>query len=155
MSDHLSATQFAKAFVEGPAGLEQQHLAECAQCRAELNRLGGAVSSFRLALRERVDGQVESQGTAISIQPARPVARPAKFGWVLGVAAIVTLMLMPLFPRVRESREVIDEANVQTDPDVLMDAVSIHLLRTIPAPMEPMLALVPSAESKTESGGDR
>lgn len=155
MSDHLTATQFAKAFVEGPAGLERQHLSECAQCWAELNRLDGAVSSFRIALRERVDGQVESAATAISIQPGRPVARPAKFGWALGIAAIVTLMLVPLFPTVRESRELVNETRVQTDPDALMDAVSLHLLRTVPAPMEPMLALVPSTESKTESGGDR
>jgi hypothetical protein len=67
----------------------------------------------------------------------------------------MTLVLVPFFTREKESREAVNETSVQTDPDALMDAVSIHLLRTVPAPMEPMLGLVPSGESKTESGGDR
>jgi predicted anti-sigma-YlaC factor YlaD len=155
MSDHLSSTQFAKAFVDGPAGLEQQHLAECSECRAELDRLAGVVSSFRSALRERVDKQVDVSAAAVSAQSSRPAAQAAKLRWVLAVAAVVALVLVPFFTREKESREAVKETSVQTDPDALMDAVSIHLLRTVPAPMEPMLGLVPSAESKTESGGHR
>ena len=155
MSDHLSPTQFAKAFVDGSPGLEQQHLAECSECRAELDRLGGAVSTFRSALRERVDKQVESAAAVVSVQSSRPAAQPAKLRWVLAVAAIVGLVLVPVFMREKKSQEVFDEKTVRMDPDALMDAVNLHLLRTVPAPMEPMLVLVPSAESKTESGGER
>lgn len=155
MSDHLSPTQFAKAFVDGPPGPEQQHLAECSECKAELDRLAGAVSSFRSALRGRVDKQVESAATAVAVQSALPTAQPAKLRWVLAATAIVALVLVPVSMREKKSQEVFDEKTVRMDPDALMDAVNLHLLRTVPAPMEPMLVLVPSAESKTESGGEQ
>lgn len=153
MSGHLSPIEFAKCFVEGPAGPELRHLMECPECRAELDQFRGTVASFRSAIRERVDVQVES-APGIPLAGIRPAARTSGLRWVLA-AAVVVLVLLPVFMTEKKSPEVVREATVKMDPDALMDAINLHLLRTVPAPMEPMLALVPSAESEIESGGDR
>jgi hypothetical protein len=36
-----------------------------------------------------------------------------------------------------------------------MDAVNLHLSRTVPAPMERMLIVIPDDESITQSGGTK
>ena len=65
------------------------------------------------------------------------------------------LGLIPVLTIENQPEDAIDKTSAETDPDALMGAINLHLLRTVPAPMEPMLALVPSAESEIESGGDR
>ena len=46
-----------------------------------------------------------------------------------------------------------EQVSVEIDADALMNAVNLRLSRTLPAPMEPMMALLPSNESITQSGG--
>jgi anti-sigma factor RsiW len=155
MNEHLSSAQLAKSFVDGPSGLELQHITGCAQCRAELDRLGEAVSSFRSAVRARVDAQVESTAPGIAVSTSRLPTRAPKWVWLWGGAAVAGLVLVPFFVRERKSQEPVHEAIAQEDADALMGAINLHLMRTVPAPMEPILGLVPSAESKMESGGDQ
>ena len=38
-----------------------------------------------------------------------------------------------------------DETVQHVDPEALMQAVNLHLSRTVPAPMEPLLAVIPIA----------
>jgi hypothetical protein len=71
----------------------------------------------------------------------------------VAVAALAGLLLIPVLALHRPHQEAIDKAAVESDPDALMGAINIHLLRTVPAPMEPMLKLVPA--SMTETGGIR
>jgi hypothetical protein len=40
------------------------------------------------------------------------------------------------------------------DTTVFIDAVNLHLSRTLPAPMEPILALIPEDLSPADSGGN-
>lgn len=151
MSDHLSPDRFAKCFVEGPTSLDLQHITECTECRAGLERFGRTVSSFRSSIRERVDAQVASdasQFTPLSTGP-EVIAVP-KWRWVLTAAAVVIFVLVPVLTRETTPLEV----GVRTDPDTLMDAINLHLSRAVPAPMEPMLAIIPGPEA-TESGGVR
>jgi len=159
MSDHLSPDRFANCFVEGPTSLELQHITECTECRAGLERFGRTVSSFRSSIRERVDAQVAcdvasdaSQFTPLSSGP-EVIAVP-KWRWVLTAAAVVIFVLVPVLTRETRSREVIEKTSIRTDPDTLMDAINLHLSRAVPAPMEPMLAIIPGPEA-IESGGVR
>ena len=156
MSDHLTPDQFAKCFVNGAEGLELQHIKECPRCSDELNRFGSAVASFRRAVRDRIDVHVGSDVTEVSSFPAFATAIWApRFRWVLAAAAVVVLGLIPVLTIKTQPEGAIGRTSAETDPDALMGAINLHLLRTVPAPMEPMLALVPSAESEIESGGDR
>jgi anti-sigma factor RsiW len=153
MSDHLSHDEFAKCFVDGPAARESRHLRDCPECSAELEHFGGAISSFRTAVRDRVDAQVDSEVSAVSQDSVRPAAVRTPERWALAVAAIAGLVLVPVVMLERSPQEVIGKASVETDADALMGAINLHLLRTVPAPMEPMLKLVPSADVKNQSGG--
>jgi hypothetical protein len=46
----------------------------------------------------------------------------------------------------------LDESSA-TSPDALMDAINLHILRTVPSPMEPAIALLPGSAFIDESGG--
>jgi hypothetical protein len=157
MRDHLSPDQFAKCFVDGPSGPSSpdlEHLGECPQCRAELERFGGVVSSFRSAIRDRVDAQLVAETSGRFQDSARSAAVPGpKQRWALAVAALAGLLLVPVLTLQRPLQEGIEKAAVESDADALMGAINVHLLRTVPAPMEPMLKLVPAP--MTETGGIR
>lgn len=152
MRDHLSLDQFAKCFVDGPSSLELEHLGECPQCRSELERFGGVVSSFRTAVRDRIDAQLAVEAMSASHDADQsPVGRVPTQRWALVVAVFAGLLLVPVLTMERKAPEVVEGIAVRTDPDALMGAVNLHLLRTVPAPMEPLLKLVPEPTAK--SGG--
>ena len=156
MSDHLTPDQFAKCFVNGAEGLELQHITECPRCSDELDRFGSAVASFRRAVRDRIDVHVGSDVPEVCSFPIRrPAIRAPKFRWVLAAAAVVVLGLIPVLTIEMQPEDAIDRTSAETDPDALMGAINLHLLRTVPAPMEPMLSLVPSTDANTELGGVR
>jgi hypothetical protein len=144
MSKHLTEEQFATCFVEGASGAAWEHLAECSACQSELDRLGSTVSSLRHAIRNRVDNQVPS-----SVAQPAPVRRP-KVAWAAAVAATLILGTLPLL--LRKPQEIAVNTAEETSPEVLMNAINLHLSRTMPSPMEPMLSLIPSDLYLTESG---
>jgi hypothetical protein len=80
------------------------------------------------------------------------VARP-KWRQVLAFAAVVLLGMFPFFMSEVKPEEAIEKASAQTSANALMDAINLHLSRTMPSPMEPMMFLIPSDESTTKSGG--
>jgi predicted anti-sigma-YlaC factor YlaD len=155
MREHLSPDQFAKCFVDGPArpaGPELQHIDECPECRAEFERFQVAVSSFRTAVRDTIDARLAAEAMRASQDADRaPVARVPSQRWALVVALFAGLLLVPLLTIERNALVGVEPTSVETDPDALMGAINLHLLRTVPAPMEPLLRLVP--EPTTKSGG--
>jgi hypothetical protein len=145
MSKHLTHEQFARCFVEGASGAEWEHLTECAACQTELDRFGSAVSALRLAVRGRVDAQVTTQAFVM------PVARHTqKTRWALAAAAILLLGVAPLL--IERPRGATEASSAEASPEVLMNAINLHLSRTMPSPMEPMMSLIPSDIYVTESG---
>jgi anti-sigma factor RsiW len=150
MSDHLSPEQFARCFVEAPTNEERQHLVECAACSAEFNAFGNSVSSLRLAIRGQVDARVESKPAAAIPVAIRPVTQGMrKLRWALATAAVLLIGIVPLVTS-RKPEPVTQQIPATTSPDDLMNAINAHLSRTVPAPMEPMMSLIPSDESSTE-----
>ena len=152
MSNHLSQDQFAKCTVGQATSAERQHLTECATCSAELERFGNTLSLFRTALRDHVDAQPASKIAVLS--PVFPQG-PRGFSilrWAFIAAAVLVFVSMPLLKR-EEPKPVIENALTDADANALMDAVNLHLSRTVPAPMERMLIVIPDDESKTQSGG--
>ena len=164
MREHLSPDQFAKCFVDvparpsgavgraRPAGPELQHLDECPECRAELERFRVAVSSFRTAVRDTIEARLAAEAMIVSQEADRtPVARVPSQRWALVVAVLAGLLLVPVLTMKRKALVGVELTSVETDPDALMGAINLHLLRTVPAPMEPLLKLVP--DPTTKSGG--
>ena len=154
MSHHLSEDQFAKCVLGTSSNIERQHAAECPLCSAEFDRFCGAVGSFRSAIRCRVDAHVGSAAPRVYsfTNPAPAGGVLLKWSLALMTSAVVALVFLPL-PAPEETVETIDREAGPASANALMDAINLHLLRTMPAPMEPMMVLLPEGESTEEWGG--
>jgi anti-sigma factor RsiW len=153
MSDHLSEDQFAKCIVGRSTRAELQHIRECPECSVELERFDKMLSLFRTAVRDRIDDRV-----ALHPPDETPLRRREagisilRWAWV--TAAIVALVI-PLFMSEKKPQKVDEQLSTETNPVAIMDRVNLHLSRTVPAPMEPMMSLIPSDELISNSGGVR
>jgi hypothetical protein len=153
MSNHLSPDQFAKCIVGRPSGTELQHIRGCPECSADLENFNSTLSSFRSALRDRIDDQVALQGSGVTLFPIRPAETGmSKWRWAGVAAALVVFVMLPFFISKPVPEETSRPVSIETDADALMNAVNLRLSRMVPAPMEPMLSLLPSDESMSQSG---
>ena len=154
MSYHLSEDQFAKCAVGQTGKTEREHIDNCPECWAEVDRFANTLSLFRGAVRDRVDARAASLELTIpSIAVRPPVARISLWRWAAVVTLFVFVVGIPFFISAPKPPQLINEASTEIDPDDLMRAVNLHLSRTVPAPMEPVLVLIPGNELKIESGG--
>jgi hypothetical protein len=143
MSNHLSQEQFARCFVGAASDEERRHVRECAECRAELDDFGNTVATLRHAIRSRVDEQPSIQTVAVRHVP--------KTRWALAAAATLLIGVIPFLTE--RPGGFIEETPAETSAEALMNAINLHLSRTVPSPMEPMMSLISSDASLAESGG--
>jgi hypothetical protein len=154
MNTHLSEEQFAKCLAEQSTNEERQHLALCRECSLELDRFRGSISLFSNALTNSVEVRLALR-PSLEIGPTK-VSDP-RWRWGLVAATALILALMPfiglktnIIPR-QQVGAVTEQSD--TDADALMWAVQLQLSRTIPEPMEPVIALLPTEESPTPTRG--
>jgi hypothetical protein len=150
MNKHLSEDQFAKCAAAPPSAEERQHLAECRECSAEMERFSDTLSSFRNAIRHRI---ARREPRLFVTTPAKPIkVGTSKLRWALLAAAAVLVVTVPFFRN--ESKPPRDSGQISTeaDADAVMKRVNLHLSRTMPAPMEPVLSLIPGDELITQPG---
>jgi hypothetical protein len=156
MSNHLSEDQFARCIAGGTSIEDLQHILECPECNAELERFGNTLSLLRNAILDRIDDHVASHTSETIPFSNRPVETGiANWRWALGAAAVVVFVLTvrPFFMTESETQEVREQTSTEANPNAIMDAVNRHLSRTVPAPMEPVLSLIPGNAAMTEPGG--
>lgn len=161
MSNHLSQDQLSMWILGRCTPEERQHGLDCAQCSAELARFQEPVSTFRTAFQDWSDRESAPQLQEVTTF----LLRPRRFfipswSWAALGMAVVLLTSLPLY---RQQEELMRgskgqgpsaPASTSVDEDaLLMHEVRRHLSRTLPAPMEPIMALVPNPESKISSGG--
>jgi hypothetical protein len=149
MSKHLTEDQIAKCCAGQCTGEERQHIQECTACAAELARLAGSISLFRSAIRDRVDARVAMHTPVFEDRP--PVVATPMWNWALVAAVVFLLGILPL--SITKPKQFIENTSIATDPDTLMREVNLHLSRTLPAPMEPIMTLIPKNELVIQSGG--
>jgi hypothetical protein len=153
MSNHLSEEQFAKCLAGQSTNEERQHLAVCRECSSELDRFRESISLFSNALTDRVEARVALR-PSLELRPA--TAADPKWRWALVAATALVLALMPIIGIKTDIiwRQPIGITVVQdNDADALMRTVELQLSRTIPEPMEPVIALLPIEESPTPTRG--
>src|SRR5262245_1614248 len=154
MSNHLSQDQFATYIAGRATEAEKRHMAECRQCGAEFDRFRNAVSFFRSAIRDRIEMRIALNAPVVTPSLIHRGAEIPKWRWALAIGLVaLVLVLIPLIINGRKAQTVVKNAAGETDPDALMRAVNLHLSRTVPQPMERMMALIPNDESIKESGG--
>jgi anti-sigma-K factor RskA len=146
MSNHLSEDQFEACVLERAGRAELEHLNECAECRAEFERFGKALSLFRSAVWDLVDDR--------SARTSRVASKPASIGipmwrWALAVAAFVAAVAIPILVTENQPPQQVE----QMSPEAVMERLNRHLARTVPAPMEPMMSLISDEQFTNEPGG--
>jgi periplasmic protein TonB len=97
MNTHLSALEISECIISGAAPFVDEHVSECAECRAKVTFLGGSLYQFRDAVQQwsshldRAEYQIVFRST-----PARPHSGSPRLAGVSSLAvhgALVALML--------------------------------------------------------------
>ena len=150
MKPHLSQEQFARCFLGTAASEERRHLLDCGECRQELESFATSIASLRTAIRERIDSH---EGTHGAMQPVLSPGfdRRPQVRWALASVAILLIGMLPLLTTLPVRS--VQPAPVATSPEDLMNAINVHLSRTVPSPMEPMMSLVPGDKVVILIGG--
>lgn len=135
---------------------EQRHGRECAGCSAELARFQDPIATFRIAMQdwsERENVPRLAEVSAFLTAPRR--LGNLVWGWmpVAMAVMIVVITAVPIYVQQRRLQQIQAAEEAALQDALLMDAVSVHLSRTLPAPMEPIMALVPYRESVIQPGG--
>jgi len=167
MNNHLSQDQFSMWVLGRSTPEERRHGTECPQCRAELARFEEPVAAFKSAIHDWSDRETVPRLHEVSAFLRRPPAPvTGELRWMAVAMAVGLLTAIPIY---REAEALTHRASTteivrfpqaslsiaaETNDDVLlMDAVSAHLSRTIPAPMEPIMTLIRDSDSTTHAGG--
>ena len=133
MSQHLSAEEISNWMIGGRTPQSEQHVRDCPQCQAEVDRLEETLVQFR--------GSVRS----LTVPPAAwKTARPQPLRWVLAVATLFILAAVPIY------RNFADRQQARADA-ILLEQIDAALSRTVPAPMEPLTRLVSWKPEKGEN----
>jgi len=150
MKQHLSHEQFSRCFLGTATIEERRHISDCCKCRQELESFATSVASLRSAIRGRVDAH------AGAYDATQPVFSPGfdrmpQVRWALASVAILLIGMLPLLTTLPAHN--VHPATVATSPEALMNAINVHLSRTVPSPMEPMMSLVPGDKVLIVIGG--
>lgn len=135
MIEHLSAEQISQWMIGERTPPLEHHIAECAECRAELEQMESALVQFRTAMRQ-------VGGTAPSPAWREPASRRPWSSWPrLAMAAAVLLILVaaPIAWRVRMRERAAEAALADSQ---LLERVDSAISRAVPEPMEPLVNLV-------------
>jgi anti-sigma factor RsiW len=128
MSNHLSQDQFESCVLSGAGWPELEHMNECPECRAEVERFSKGMALFRKAVHDLAEEA-----------PLQPVST-VNSGWrwtlatVGAAAALVAAIILPFFISRPEHKEM--------SPDAVMERLNRHLEGTMPEAMEPAMSLI-------------
>ena len=141
MNRHLSEDQIARCIVGQATIAEVQHARECPECGAELNRFSKSISLFQSSVHDRIKDR-------IALVPSIAVSKSSGVGtrtqrWVLVAAAAIVLVVLPFIRTGIKPEAFPEPVSTEADPDAVMNRVNLHLARTVPAPMEPLMMGLP------------
>ena len=150
MSNHLSQSQFSRCIVGRTTSAELQHIRECPECSAELESFARTISVFQSAVRNRIDDRIALHPSAVTpLKRMRPVeAGVSKWQWALVAAAVVVAVVLPFFIIQNKPPQIGAQVSTKANADAIMNRVNLHLSRTVAAPMEPLLLVIPVGDSK-------
>src|SRR5438105_3325539 len=85
MSNHLSEDQVSRCVIGLSSREEQQHVRDCVECSADVDRFREALLLFGAAVRDRADRQVVSAAPRRRNQP--------RWGWAIAAVAGIVLIV--------------------------------------------------------------
>ena len=139
MSRHLSPEDFSEWIIGKPGERtpeREQHLRECAECAAELDRIQAPIALLRGAVREWSAN--EDRGSA-SIAERISMSRRSGGLWLrLAATAAALAVLIAIGIEGRNWRA----AGVDREDEILLGQVQTAVSRSVPATMQPVYDLM-------------
>jgi hypothetical protein len=117
-----------------------------------LERFANKLSLFRSAIRNRIDDRAVLCPSGVTSLRSAHTGIP-KWSWALVGTAFLVLVMFPFFLSEIRPPDAGERTSTEANPDAVMDRVNRHLSRMVPAPMEPVMLLIPSEESVSNPGG--
>jgi hypothetical protein len=150
MSGHLTEEQQDKILLGEPAAEAAEHVAECAECSAEVERMRAALGGYGAAVRDgaaRPEGFWAWQRRAILARLRPATARTQKLAWA-GAMVLLVLMAVALHFQARPER-----LETPYDPD---EALLIDVARTVrsevPSALQPAALLTWEMDQAARQG---
>jgi hypothetical protein len=140
MSQHLSSQEISRWMIGERTPQQEQHVRQCSQCGAELDRLEAALALFRGSVRQWSDGQVRFPRPLAPTRRSRGYpARPLPIRWALVAAALLVLAAVPIYRNAQDRQR---QAEIARADALLLEQVDAEVSRLVPRPMEPLVKLV-------------
>jgi hypothetical protein len=144
MIEHLSGEQISQWMIGDRSPQLERHVAECDECRAQLEQLESTLSQFRGAVRDWSGSATTAPGWR------QPVSHGAWFSWPRAALAAVMLFLMVAAPFYWSAEQRRRAAEVERADTLLLEQVDSEISRAVPEPMEPLVNLATWNSSPAE-----
>lgn len=148
MSGHLSSVEISEwlAGILGPD--EERHLAECADCAAELERAHEPLARFGAATR----AWCAAETPAPRPEPMASQASRRRRLTAMRIALVAAAVLMIAAPVYRHHQRTIEMAR---QDEVLLEEVHAEVSQSVPEPMQPLEKLVAWNSPSGQSGSSQ
>jgi len=148
MNEHLDSETLERHIAGDRSPEAENHLRDCAACRAAMSRMEAALAQFALSTRRWSESQPLSRPPAgWAAAHARPSRQMAPARWAAVAATAAVLLGVPLY-RSYSQRQAAAQAKADA---VLLEEVSTDISRPAPEPLEPLIELV----SQSNTGENR
>jgi hypothetical protein len=139
MNRHLSSEDFSEWIIGNPGDRtpeREEHLRGCAECAAELDRIGTPIELLRGAVREW--SAKEDRGTASTAEHFSTIRRTGGLWLRLAATAAGLAILIAMGIEGRNWRA----AGIDREDEILLGQVQTAVSRPVPATMQPMYDLM-------------
>ena len=141
MNQHLTSDQISEWIIGERKPEIEEHLFECAACRSELALFEKTLSLFRESAHEWSERQSFDERKTMARIRHEPVRTALNaFGW----AAAAVLLIVASFSVHHRPPEQTASTAVSISDEALLERVDAEISQPVPAPMEPLRALMPA-----------
>lgn len=139
MSRHLQEQEICRWLGGEHSNAAEEHLAVCARCRSQLDRMNSVLASFHDSVRCRTERQVIARQSDAPLPQTSSTSsgRRIRFAWAAAGVTILTIAGGLSLAR-HESEHA--PSSAAFDDAAILTRVDADLARTIPGPLEPLAA---------------
>jgi hypothetical protein len=148
MTPHLSTEQISQLLAGEGTAQQQEHASKCTECASELDLMRNVLSDFRDSVRQWADNASPASKTDRVLLPAPPTHRAQFVRWAVVAAALILLITISLHKNTNKRHREMDTL----EDTRLLEQVNVHLSRSVPAPMEPLMEIISDAAGEKVGG---
>ena len=139
MNGHLSSAQISEWILGSRTMEADRHIQDCLECRTEIARCESGLAAFGQTVRSLA----ALQPTAVP-DAWVSVPQPAVWRWAAAATAFMFVVGLPIYWNTKN-----DQQELSRQDSELMERVHTQLLRSVPAPLEPLFELMEEEGKET------